>query len=180
MEVEYELTADDLFSFHWRAAFSSAAARRARRNGLLTVFVVLLLLIFLPALSSPEFLFHWLNWLMIAVVFPIVVVAYRFLERGLMRRAIRELVDREQPNKGLIGRHRIVLDDSGLIESTAVGESRTSWAGVDRVEQNDAYIFIYTTPTMAHVIPKRAFDGSGAQAFFEYAGRASDTSHARL
>jgi hypothetical protein len=179
MEVQYELTADDLFSFHWRAAFESAIARRTRRSGLLSVFVVLLLLTFLPAISSPEFLFHWLNWVMIAVVFPTVAVAYRFLERGLIRRAIRELVRREQPNKGLIGRHRMVLDESGLIESTAVGESRTSWAGVDRVEQNDAYVFIYTTPTMAHVIPKRAFDGSGAQAFFEYASRASATSNPR-
>jgi hypothetical protein len=113
MDVEYELTAEDLFAFHWRAAYESTSARRMRRNGLLGVLAILLLLTFLPAISSPEFLFHWLNWLMIAIVFPIVVVANGFITRVLLRRAIRQIVQREQPGKGLLGRHRIVLDDAG-------------------------------------------------------------------
>jgi hypothetical protein len=41
---------------------------------------------------------------------------------------------------------------------------------VDRVEQNGDYIFIYTTPHAAYVIPRRAF-GSPAEAtsFYQFA-----------
>jgi hypothetical protein len=39
---------------------------------------------------------------------------------------------------------------------------------VDRVEQNRDYIYIYTTPAAAHVIPKRAFAGlQQAEAFYQ-------------
>ena len=42
-------------------------------------------------------------------------------------------------------------------------------AGVDRVEQNPDYIFIYTAPVAAHVIPKRAFrDAQEAERFYQF------------
>jgi YcxB-like protein len=40
---------------------------------------------------------------------------------------------------------------------------------VDRIEQDPHYIFIYTSPAAAHVIPKRAFRGSQeADAFYQF------------
>jgi hypothetical protein len=40
---------------------------------------------------------------------------------------------------------------------------------VDRVEQSPDYIFIYTSPAMAHLIPKRAFrDPHEAERFYQY------------
>jgi uncharacterized membrane protein YhaH (DUF805 family) len=52
MEVEYEITADDLFAFHWRAAFGSPRAQRARRRTYLYWFLALLVMTLLPAISS--------------------------------------------------------------------------------------------------------------------------------
>jgi YcxB-like protein len=38
---------------------------------------------------------------------------------------------------------------------------------VDRIEQNPDYIFIYTSPLAAHIIPNRAFrDARETEAFF--------------
>jgi hypothetical protein len=62
------------------------------------------------------------------------------------------------------------LSDDGFSESTVVGEQRTSWAGVDRVEQNADYIFIYTSPVAAHIVPRRAFaSAEDAERFYEFA-----------
>src|SRR6476661_5085284 len=84
-------------------------------------------------------------------------------------RAVRQLLEDEKPGRGQLGRHRIILSENGLTESTAVGESRTSWAGVDRVEQNPDYVFIYTAPAAAHLIPKRAFRNlQEAEAFYQF------------
>jgi len=109
----------------------------------------------------------------IAIAFAICVLSQRILERWLMRRVIRKQVADERPQRGQLGRHTLSLSEDGLIERTAVGESRTAWTGVDRVEQDRAYIFIYTSAAAAHVIPKRAFRSAEEAERFYQLSRAS-------
>jgi hypothetical protein len=170
MEVEYEITADDLFAFHWRAAFGSPRAQRARRKTYLYWFLALLVMTLLPAIGSDGFVIARVNFIFLAVAFPLVALLHWLLYRRLTRRGILGELKKVMPNKGLLGRHKVVLNEGELIESTAVGESRMLWAGVDRVEQNGEYIFIYTQPNAAHIIPKRAFNNAqSAESFYQLA-----------
>jgi hypothetical protein len=169
MEVEYELTPDDLYAFQWRAAFKSPIARRAGRKVYLYWFLALLLISALPAIGADGFVISRVNFTFLLVAFPAVVLAQWYLQRRLMRRAILQLLKAENPGKGQLGSHRVVLSEDGVVEKTAVGESRTSWAGVDRIEQNPEYVYIYTSPASAHVIPKRAFRNmQEAEGFYEF------------
>lgn len=170
MEKEYDITHGDLFAFQWRAAYSSPIAQRARRKVYLYLFLALLLISVLPAIGNDGFAPSRVNYLFFAVAFPVVALLTRARERRQTRRVILEMLKSEQPDKGQFGRHRLKLTGAGLEERTAVGESRPSWAGVDRVEQDAAYVFIYTSPAAAHVIPKRAFGGvREAESFYELA-----------
>ena len=73
-------------------------------------------------------------------------------------------------NNGVLGHHKIVLNDKGLIETMSVNETFHSWKSVERIEQSDEYIFIYIGPSMAHFIPKRFFaDRGDAERFFAVA-----------
>jgi hypothetical protein len=172
MEVEYQLTPDDLYAFQWRAAYLSPKSRRSRRLSYLSLFLPLLVIAVLPMIGSGRsILAATLGLLLIVTVFPIIAVAYALIYRRLMRRAVLALIAEEKAEKGRLGRHKIVLSDDGLIETTAVGESRTAWTGIDRIEQDADYIFIYTAPVQAHVIPKRAFAGSKSDEFYEFARR---------
>jgi YcxB-like protein len=171
MHVEYQLTPDDLFAFQWRAAYASPKNRRLRRRPYVYLFLAFLLVALLPTIGSDGFVIARINLLFLITVFPLVAVLYWILWRQMMRRAIRVMVREEKPDKGQLGTHTILLGADGLVETTAVGESRTSWAGIDRIEQNDDYIFIYTSPVAAHLIPKRVFVGSQAQEFYEQAIR---------
>lgn len=157
MEVEYELTPDDLYAFQWRAAFNSPLSKRTTRKVFFGWFLAVLLVSLLPAIGPDGFVISRMNFTFLVIAFPVVILIQRFLERRLMRGAILHLLRNEKPGKGQLGRHKVVLTEGGVVESTAVGESRTSWAGVDRVEQNPQYIFIYTSAAAAHLIPKRAF-----------------------
>ena len=169
MEVEYELTPDDLYAFQWHGAFVSSSGRRARRTAYLLWVLAVLLFAIVPAIGADGFTISRVSFTFILVAIAIGFLFQWLMERWLMRRAIRQLVKDEKPGKGLLGRHRIVVSRDGLIESTAVGESRTSWAGVDRIEQDPHYIFIYTSLVAAHVIPKRAFrDPQEADAFYRF------------
>jgi hypothetical protein len=168
MEIEYELTPDDLYTFQWRAVFASPRGRRARRNVYLGWLLAVVLFAIVPAIGADGFTFSRVSFTFIAIAVPVVFLFQWCLERWLVGRAIRQLLKEERPDKGQLGRHRLVLSEEGLSESTAVGESRTTWVGVDRVEQSPDYVFIYTTPSAAHVIPKRAFrDPQQAEAFYQ-------------
>jgi len=168
MELEYELTRDDLYAFQWRAAFTSPRARRVRRWVYLGWLLAIVLFSILPAVGRDGFVISRVSFTFLFIAYPAVVVAQWFLERRLMRRALLRLLDEEKPGRGQLGKHRLVVNGNGLIESTAVGESRTSWAGVDRIEQSPEYIYVYTSAAAAHVVPKRAFrDVNEAEAFLQ-------------
>ena len=169
MEIEYELTPDDLYAFQWRAVFLSPRGRRVRRTVYLLWVLAVLLFAIVPAIGADGFVISRVSFNFIVIAIPIVFLFQWCLERWLVRRAIRQLLEDEKPGRGQLGKHRIILSENGLTESTAVGESRTSWAGVDRVEQNPDYVFIYTAPAAAHLIPKRAFRNlQEAEAFYQF------------
>jgi YcxB-like protein len=167
LEVDYEITLEDLYAFQWRAAFQSARARRARRVPYLLWLLAILLWSIVPAIGPHGLTLSRVNVTAMLISLVVVFVLQWCLERWLVRHAIRQLLEDERPDRGQLGRHRLVLTEEGLTESTAVGETRTRWSGVDRVEQSADYIYIYTSPAAAHVIPKRAFPAAeGAEAFY--------------
>lgn len=169
MEVEYELTRDDLYAFQWRGVFVTPRGRRVRRTLYLLWVLAILLFAIVPAIGADGFVVSRISFIFIALALPTVFLFQWCLDRWLIRRTILQLLADEKPGKGHLGRHRIAVGEQGLVESTAVGESRTSWSGVDRVEEDPHYIFIYTSPAAAHVIPKRAFGRpEEADAFYHF------------
>ena len=168
MEVEYELTPEDLYAYQWRAVNTSPLGRRAKRKMYLYLLLAVVLLAVVPAIGPGGFDFSQISFGFIVIAFAVVASLTWFLEKRMTRRLIRDFLKEEKPDKGQLGKHRLVLDETGLLETTAVGESRTSWAGVHRVEQNPDYIFIYIAPAAAHVVPRRAFASTtAADTFYE-------------
>jgi hypothetical protein len=62
------------------------------------------------------------------------------------------------PALGMLGKHKLQVTEQGLTVMTSVNSSFQTWAGVHSIQEDDQYIFIYTTPISAHIIPKRAFN----------------------
>ena len=169
MEIEYEITREDLAAFQWHAVFESPRGRRLRRLSHLGWVLVVLLFALVTFIGADGFTVSPLSLVFLAMPLVLVLFLQWGLERWVLRRVIRHLLKDERPDRGQLGRHRVILGEDGLSESTAVSESRTTWAGVDRVEQSADYIYIYVSPAAAHVIPKRAFrDPAEATAFYEF------------
>src|SRR5215212_12127997 len=98
MDVEYQLTPDDLYAFQWRAAYVSPKSRRARRISYLYLFIPFLIMALLPMIGpEPRAPVVWVSVAMLAMVFPIVAVAYAIIYRRLLQRAILKLVAAERP-----------------------------------------------------------------------------------
>jgi hypothetical protein len=157
MQVSYDLTRDDLYAFQWRASHRAPIAKRSRRNLYLYLFLALFLLAIVPAISAEGFTVSDVSFSFLFISFPIVASIAWLLEKRMMRRTILTLLKEEEPEKGQLGAHAITLDDHGVMETTAVGEMRVSWHGINRVEEDPNYIYIYTAPAAAFVIPRRSF-----------------------
>ena len=169
MEIEYELTKEDLYAFQWRSAFTSSRARRQGWKPYAFLFIFLLLVGLLQSYGPDGFNFSLLNFAVLLVAFPIVALATWLSTRITVRRFINKTLKEERPERGQLGKHKVVLSETGLVESTVVNESSRTWAGIDRIEQDSNYIFIYVAPLQAIIIPKRAFkDAAAAEAFLEF------------
>jgi YcxB-like protein len=170
VQIEYEVTRDDLFAFQLRAVNSSPQIKRSKRKVYAFWFVALLLFSVLPSIGQHGFDIMRANFAFLAISFPTVAFLTWYFDRRQTKRAINELIYKEKPEKGLLGKHKIILNEKEVIESTQVGESRTLWIGVDRLEQTDEYFLIYNSPHSAYLIPKRAFaNAQEANIFWESA-----------
>jgi hypothetical protein len=169
VEVEYEITPDDIYHYQWRACFHSPSAKRNKRKFYLYLLLTFVVLNLLPAMGSDGFELSRVSlWWLLPL--PILLGVGWIVQRWQTRRAILELMKEEKPGRGQLGAHKVHLNEAGLIERTAVNETRHSWAGVDRVEYDQKYIFIYTAPHAALVIPKRAFiNPDEAESFYQFA-----------
>jgi hypothetical protein len=52
MEVEYQLTTEDLRAYQWRAAYASPNSRRVRRRAYVYLLLAFLLIAMLPAIGA--------------------------------------------------------------------------------------------------------------------------------
>ena len=94
------------------------------------------------------------------------------------RRKIRTLTKgmlAEGKNQDLFSRRRITLSADLITHSTQFTHSTTSWQGVERIERNDSYLFLFTSTLHAIIIPSRAFGtpsdfGAFVQAADQYYG----------
>lgn len=63
-------------------------------------------------------------------------------------------------NKGLFCEHSLELTDSGVTETSPVGQQSTTFAGIHRVVNTPTHAFIFIGSNMAHVIPlKKLLEG---------------------
>jgi hypothetical protein len=69
-------------------------------------------------------------------------------------------------NNGILGEHKICLTEEAMIESTSVNESHNKWSSIERIDEDDNYIFITTTAGGTYNIPKRDFHSSDAATQF--------------
>jgi hypothetical protein len=99
VEVEYELTPDDLYTFQWRGVFVSPRGRRVRRTLYLLWVLAILLFAIVPAIGADGFVISRVSFAFIVVAIPIVFLFQWCLDRWLVRRTIVQLLKDEKPGK---------------------------------------------------------------------------------
>jgi hypothetical protein len=164
MQIQFEISLNDLIAFahYWvqYSPFAKAFYRITFIGTSFTFFIVGVVIIFtLPGSEQPWlwgiiFLALGVAWLFIMPIW------YRSQLDKLTEKAIEKYI-RTKPYQAALGKQTVSISDGGLLKTTAVNQRYWPWSRIERIEQNDAYIFIFFNSNVgledAHIIPKCAF-----------------------
>ncbi|MFH1926905.1 MAG: YcxB family protein [Chloroflexota bacterium] len=165
MDIEYEISTDDLVAFHLHQNEHSLAFRGCRWGfqlviGLITAAGSVIYFIVGDYLMA-------LLWLVAAVL--LVALAPRVLRGSIKRQIVR--LYRRGKHRGCVGSHRLSLTPEAMVDATEESESRVLWSSVEKIAATDEHLFIYTSAETAIVVPKRAFSDDVGWAEFSETAR---------
>ena len=150
MSVEYEMTAEDVVHFQ------KYAWRHKQRYMHWFGFVLALAtgLALGLVLGNRQVTIRWLvYYLVLSGVFFSVWSIFIY---GVAPRIAKRMVDKSK-NLGLVGKHIIRLESDGFRETTDVNDTFHAWRGVDTIEADARYIYIFLHGGTGHAVPRRAF-----------------------
>ncbi|MBJ9993632.1 YcxB family protein [Paenibacillus sp. S28] len=153
MVISFDINKEDYWKFNKHVIMNNLKYKRRFLTSLILLPVVMSIIFMLMQLPT------WYSWTA-GIILGLGVHVYSYKR---FKRRVLSLLD-DKP--GLLGEHTITLADEGIIENTSVNESIHKWPGIRSIEHNDEYIFIFLNQTMAHIIPKRAFESSETAAVF--------------
>jgi len=163
MRFEYELTRQDYIDFNvYHLKNSSTFKRSLFINRYLTALLLLIAPIVLARVTYIP-LRHLLA--AFAVIAALWVILYpRYCMSAVVKR-ISEMVD-EGKNRDILGKHCLTIDEEGITERSENGDSRISWAGVERMRESERHFFIYIGSAMAYILPKSILKDENAREEF--------------
>jgi len=168
MELQYEITLDDLVTFNKYHIRHSPTCRRSywwNLVGMIVAFVLVAVLVGALYGTPIATAIH------LAILLPLSWPLWHLIYRVTVARRLRKLY-REGENRGLAGIHLIRIDAEGLAGTSQAGESKLKWVIVERIVEDNNHLYIYVSAVSAIVIPKRAFqDEHHIQAFRDEARR---------
>ena len=164
MEVTYELTPDDLWSFQVYYRRHKASIRLS----LLYTFAGVLGIVFiggLLAIVESWLKTHQIDWAMLFLLAGATYFTRRFLP-PTKARAIK--LASQKP--GFFCEHIVSVSPEWLAEKTSVHDAKVAWTTLHSLEEDQSHFYFFTSKISALIIPKRAFSGPHeAEAFLNTA-----------
>jgi len=153
MDIEYEITMDDLLNFNLYHLGQSSILRRFRIIVQFLVPAILILILMLTVLTDN---FSIILTLVCVVVSVYCLFFYPSDYPKHLKKATRK-VCRERINKTATCKHKLSLTPDGITEITVWRKGWVHWKVIEKVVSTDDYVFIYNSAVSAYLVPRRAF-----------------------
>ena len=168
MEIEYELTPEDLTAFRQHTLQRRPSARiKWSRFAIVFLGLVIVAGFHLSTAGPSEkpFLYGFVIGVVIGFVFGVFAVM-------VYGGAAAAKAQRTQPETAFKGRRRLILGPEGVTQTYVSGRSTNFWASIDAIEATANHIFLYLDARTAYLVPRRAF--SCDEAFAKFVKTAQD------
>lgn len=152
MEIQYELTEEDVVAFNLYHVKNSKVGKNSLQwqryiSPLIFLLFAYFLSVFTDMARGPLFA----TFTVTAIAWVIVYPKYFYFH---ITRQVRKML-KEGKNEGLVGKHFMKMNKSGMTDTTSTGETNGQWAGVKSIIEDANYFYIYTSTVSAYILPKR-------------------------
>jgi hypothetical protein len=152
MEITYFLTEGDYLKFNiFHIKNSKTALRTLKMQRFLTPIVFIILSYVLSKVGNVPFFGLFITFLITSILWIIFYPKYFY---SFVTRKTKKMI-KEGKNDGLIGKHRMIISEKGITDSTSFGDSRISWSGIKSLKEDNYYFYLYNSSVSAYIIPKR-------------------------
>jgi YcxB-like protein len=166
MEITYYITGKDMIVARKFTRKTSPLDRRINTIGAFAVISIPGIVFLLT--GGPFTLAGFIGMMIPTILMALLWIAYLKIVVLLIDKYSVKLLKKK--SSGILGEHKIKLTAEEMIESTLVNESHIKWTAIQRVDENDEYIFIRASYGGTYVIPKRDFINSViAKQFYDLA-----------
>ena len=152
MEIEYELTEQDVIAFnlyhvkHSKVGKSSLQWQRYI-SPLIFLLFAYLLSIFTDFPAGPLIVTFGLISILWIIYYP----KYFYFH---IKRQVTNML-KSGKCAGLVGKHSMKMNKSGIVDSTSAEDTKVQWSGVHVLIEDAEHFYIYTGAASAYIIPKR-------------------------
>lgn len=155
MEIKYSLTEEDYLTFNLFHIKNSKTAKRSLDiQRFLTPVIFIALSYILSKLGNLSFLGLLISFLIVSILWIIFYPKYFY---SYVSRHTKKMI-KEGKNDGLLGEHRMVLSEEGIVDSTSNGETKVAWSGIKAFKEDKHNIYLYNSAVSAYILPKRELD----------------------
>lgn len=163
MEIKFKLREEDYINFNIDHAKKSASLKK---NLMLQRVMGPIIFLAFPFLIKKQTEIPMWYWITIFSITSIVwFVFYPRYFNWRMKKSVRKML-KEGSNKNLFSERKIKILETGILETTSIGETNLKWDQIDKIEETDDYIYIYISSISAHIIPKRIFKNENEKQIF--------------
>jgi len=92
-----------------------------------------------------------------AVMSILWVIFYPKYFYGLIARNAKKMI-KEGKNDDLLGNHQLKMTEEGLVDTTVNKETKVTWSGINTIQEDDGYFYLYASSVSAYILPKRELD----------------------
>jgi YcxB-like protein len=158
MEINYNLTEEDYLNFNmFHVKNSKVVKRTLNMQRFLTPIIFIVASFVLSKVGSMSFLGVFITFLVVSILWIIFYPRYFY---SYVIRNTKKMI-KEGKNDGLLGEHRMVLSEDGIIDSTSNSETKVTWLGIKTLSEDRQNIYLYNSSVSAYILPKRELDDVG-------------------
>jgi YcxB-like protein len=158
MEINYNLTEEDYLNFNmFHVKNSKVVKRTLNMQRFLTPIIFIVASFVLSKVGSMSFLGVFITFLVVSILWIIFYPRYFY---SYVIRNTKKII-KEGKNDGLLGEHRMVLSEDGIIDSTSNSETKVTWLGIKTLSEDRQNIYLYNSSVSAYILPKRELDDVG-------------------
>lgn len=155
VKLNYNQSVDDIVAFNIHHLNHSKTGKKALMIQRLVGPIMFIVMFFVITMISDIPAWYWGISFAIAAVLWVIFYPKSVVKQ--VEKRVRKMIE-EDDNKGLIGDRVVEISENGIDVTTDYSKVNHSWESVNKIEQDEKYIYIYQSSMSAVMIPKSIFD----------------------